>query len=309
MHPAYSVIFFTTASGAGYGLLFLLGIFNAIGCLPESRWFGLAGLGIALALITAGLLSSTFHLGHPERAWRAFSQWRTSWLSREGVAAVLTYVPAGLFGIGWVFLEQTQGIWAVLGLLASLGAVVTVYCTGMIYASLKAIPAWHRKLVAPLYLVLGMATGGVLLNALLFLFVNFLPSGMILTIAALVTGLILKQQYWQSIDSTPAESTVETATGLGAGVKVLDPPHTSTNYLQSEMGYKVARKHAEKLRNIAMATLFALPMVLGVIILLVPSLGVALGVMSVASAGLGIVVERWLFFAEAKHVVALYYGE
>ena len=73
MNPAYSVIFFTTASGAGYGLLFLLGVFNAFGLLPESPWFGLASLGSALILITAGLLSSTFHLGHPERAWRALS--------------------------------------------------------------------------------------------------------------------------------------------------------------------------------------------------------------------------------------------
>jgi len=309
MHPAYSVIFFTTASGAGYGLLFLLGIFNAIGCLPQDRWFGLTSLGIALALITSGLLSSTFHLGHPERAWRAFSQWRTSWLSREGVASVLTYAPAGLFGIGWIFLEETQGIWAILGLLASLGAAVTVYCTGMIYASLKAIPAWNHKLVVPLYLVLGLATGAVLLNALLFLFVEFVMSAMILALLALGASLILKQQYWQSLDATPAESTVETATGLGRGVKVLDPPHTSTNYLQAEMGYKVARKHAEKLRNIALTTLFALPLVLGVIILLVPSLAVVLGILSVLSAALGIVIERWLFFAEAKHVVSLYYGE
>src|SRR3546814_17976234 len=87
MHPAYSVVFFTTASGAGYGLLALMGLFGALGLLPPDPWLGAVGLGMALAAITAGLLSSTVHLGHPERAWRAFSQWRSSWLSREGVAA------------------------------------------------------------------------------------------------------------------------------------------------------------------------------------------------------------------------------
>ena len=101
MHPAYSVILFTTASGAGYGLLALLGLVGISHGEASSLAFGLTAMVIALGLITVGLLSSTFHLGHPERAWRAFSQWRSSWLSREGVAAVLTYVPALLFGLVW----------------------------------------------------------------------------------------------------------------------------------------------------------------------------------------------------------------
>ena len=112
MHPPYSVIFFTTTSGAGYGLLALMGIFNLICWLPETPWFGLAGLGTALTLIIAGLLSSTFHLGHPERAWRAMTQWRSSWLSREGVVSVLTFIPAVLWGIGWIILENHTGVWA-----------------------------------------------------------------------------------------------------------------------------------------------------------------------------------------------------
>ncbi|MCA8929188.1 MAG: dimethyl sulfoxide reductase anchor subunit, partial [Alphaproteobacteria bacterium] len=94
MHPAVSIIFFTTASGAGYGLLALMGLFGAIGLLPADPWVGGFGLVLALVLVTAGLASSTYHLGHPERAWRALSQWKTSWLSREGVMAILTYLPA-----------------------------------------------------------------------------------------------------------------------------------------------------------------------------------------------------------------------
>src|SRR3546814_4853981 len=83
MHPAASVIFFTTASGAGYGLLFLLGIAGAFGLAPPDLALGLVGFTLSLGLITAGLLASTFHLGRPERAWRALSQWRSSWLPRE----------------------------------------------------------------------------------------------------------------------------------------------------------------------------------------------------------------------------------
>ena len=106
MHPALSVILFTTASGAGYGLLFLIGLLTGTSFLPESRWFAVAAFGLSLGAISFGLLASTFHLGRPERAWRAFSQWRTSWLSREGVASVIAYVPAGLLALDWIFRGQ-----------------------------------------------------------------------------------------------------------------------------------------------------------------------------------------------------------
>src|SRR5262249_20108209 len=129
MHPALSVILFTTASGAGYGLLILVAVFAALGAVPAHAGFGIATFGTALGLITFGLLSSTFHLGHPERAWRAFSQWRSSWLSREGVASVATYAPALAFAFGWIWLGER---WSALGLLTALGAVVTLVCTGMI---------------------------------------------------------------------------------------------------------------------------------------------------------------------------------
>src|SRR5882724_6331970 len=136
MHPALSIIFFTTASGAGYGLLALLGLLAPLGILPADRGFGFVALALALGAVTGGLASSAAHLGHPERALRAFSQWRSSWLSREGVASVATYVPAGLFALGWVIFGAVS---AILGALAALGAFVTVFCTAMIYRSLKPV--------------------------------------------------------------------------------------------------------------------------------------------------------------------------
>ena len=92
MHPAYSVIIFTTISGAGYGLLLLTALGLALGMLGLSPLIMLVLLGISLTLVTIGLFSSMTHLGHPERAWRAISQWRSSWLSREGLFALLTYI-------------------------------------------------------------------------------------------------------------------------------------------------------------------------------------------------------------------------
>ena len=70
MHPAYSVLVFTTFSGAGYGLLVSMALFGMTGGVPPDRWLGVSGFVLALGMITVGLLSSTFHLGHPERAWR-----------------------------------------------------------------------------------------------------------------------------------------------------------------------------------------------------------------------------------------------
>src|SRR5215475_8269777 len=106
MNPAFSIVFFSTASGAGFGLLLLTGIAAPLGLVPQDRWFALVTLIVGVVLAVAGLLSSTLHLGRPERAWRAFSQWRTSWLSREGVMMVATVVPAGVLAIGWVVLES-----------------------------------------------------------------------------------------------------------------------------------------------------------------------------------------------------------
>lgn len=311
MHPALSVIIFTTASGAGYGLLALAGLLAPLGLLPRSPWFGGVTLGLSLVLITAGLLSSTAHLGHPERAWRAITQWRTSWLSREGVAALLTYVPAGVFGIGWVFLGRTDGLYAICGLLAAIMAVVTVYCTGMIYASLKPIHQWHNPHVVPNYLSLSLMTGALWLNAMLQLWSQ--PSVVVGVLSALsiALGVWAKERYWRFIDSTASRSTPETAIGLfGRGkVRSLERPHTEENYLLKEMGFAIARKHALKLRRIALGLGFVVPLVLTLVAAFAPgAVGTAAALIAALAASAGILVERWLFFAEARHTVTLYYG-
>src|ERR1700757_3462477 len=118
MHPALSIIFFTTSSGAGYALLMLLGLGAPLGLVPPSASFGFAAIAIAVLLAAGGLASSAFHLGRPERAWRAFSQWRSSWLSREGVFSVLTFLPVAIFGIGWGFFDTTGGLVGLWGVLA-----------------------------------------------------------------------------------------------------------------------------------------------------------------------------------------------
>ncbi len=309
MHPAFSVIIFTTLSGAGYGLLSWAGLYAIARQLPNDRLFGFFVMAVALGAVTVGLLSSTFHLGHPERAWRAFSQWRTSWLSREGVVSCISYVPAGIFGIGWVFLGAVDGVWAIAGLIGALCAVVTVICTAYIYRSLKPIPNWYNGWVVPNYLALSQMTGVLLLVMLANLFGYALSGIYFVAMIAIVVALICKLGYWRHIDNAAPESTSSTATGLPGNVRLFESPHTSENYLMKEMGFRVARKHAEKLRKISIALAFILPLFLivaayfsgGVIAILC-------SVLAAISAMTGVLTERWLFFAEAKHAVTLFYG-
>ncbi len=303
MNPAYSVILFTTASGAGYGMLALLGLVGVNHGQASSLGFGLTSLVIALGLITVGLLSSTFHLGHPERAWRALSQWRSSWLSREGVAAVLTYPVALAFGAAWTGLVDAPQWVGPLGIATFVMCAVTVFCTGMIYASLKTIPQWHHKLTVPVYLVLGAATGAVNLSAVATCFGRFQWFQAALATALLLLGLILKQLYWSLIDSSLSRFTTSDATGLKGEVRQWEVPHTNVNFIQKEMGFVVARRHAQKLRLIS-AFGFALAAVAMMLSLATPYATFP----AVLLAAVGVVTERWLFFAEAKHVVNLYYG-
>lgn len=308
MNPAFSVIFFTTASGAGYGLLALLGLFAGGPAVPQTLAFKLVSLVIALGLVTAGLLSSAAHLGHPERAWRAFSQWRSSWLSREGVLAVTTYIPALFFAFLW--LTGRDGA-ELMGFITALFTVATVYCTGMIYASLKPVRQWNLPQVTRNYLLFAAFSGAACLAALVALFGGrpTLPAALALVLA--LASLFAKLRYWRVIDSATPATTLETATGLGhlGRVRMLESPNTQDNYLLKEMGFRIGRKHAAKLRRIAIMAGFIAPALLLALALLTGgTAGAVCAVLATALALLGLVAERWLFFAEATHTVTLYYG-
>jgi sulfite dehydrogenase (quinone) subunit SoeC len=304
MNPAYSVILFTTASGAGYGLLALLGLVGLQHGQATSIGFALTSLAIGLALVTIGLLSSTFHLGHPERAWRAFSQWRTSWLSREGIAAVLTYPVVLLFGLAWSGIVVWPSLIAPLGVLTAFMCGLTVFCTGKIYSTLKTIPQWRHVLTVPVYLAFALATGAALLTAIATAFGRFQWFQIALALAALAIVSLLKIFYWRAIDAAAPSFTTGQATGLGAWVRQWEVPHTNVNFIQKEMGYVVARRHARKLRAIVFLALAVAAVFAFLSVAATPWLSLPMAACALFAAA----VERWLFFAEAKHIVNLYYG-
>jgi sulfite dehydrogenase (quinone) subunit SoeC len=312
MIPAFSVILLTTASGAGYGMLFWLGVLGAAALLPAPVSFGIPAIFLALALSTTGLLASTLHLGHPERAWRAISQWRSSWLSREGIVSLATYAPALGFAAAWGLTGPRTTATAVLGLVAGILGLATVACQAMIYASLRPIRQWHNRFVPPNLVLLALFSGGVCLAAMATFWA--LPAGRLvagIAVALCLVAVLSKLAYWRFIDHAPPVATAESATGLGfiGPVRMLEAPHIEENYLLREMGYVVARRHAARLRRIAVGLGFALP-----IVLLLAGIGLgdppAMTLFPIAAiaALLGIYIERWLFFAEATHTITLYYG-
>lgn len=299
MRPAFSIIFFTVMSGFGFGLAALVSLGLIEMASVQSK---LMVLGTIVVFSGAGLLSSTFHLGHPERAWRALTQWRSSWLSREGVLAIITLDAV----LAWFAYEHFVGqppLWA--GLIVSLLSLFTIYCTAMIYASLRTVARWNHPLTSVSYLAFGLASGLVGLAALSA--VTGLASASMAMAAswALVGAWGVKIVWWQVAGKQGEASTRESATGLGKLGKVapLMPPHTSENYLQHEMGFVVGRKHARVIRLLALIIGGGVPLLL---LTMLPSSPIALIVALIAVLA-GLFFERWLFFAEAKHVVMLYY--
>lgn len=305
MHPAPSIILFTTLSGLGYGLAAMLGL----GLLNPAHIATKVGHVLALMLIAGGLLSSTAHLGNPQRAWRALSQWRSSWLSREGVMAIATFIP--LLWSAWLAVVESRYFW-LPGLLGTAMSAVTVVCTAMIYASLRSVQAWHTRLTPACYLLFAAAGGLVFIAFLAACSGTLSPSGTLAALAALAAAWGMKIKWRTRMQELSPLSTPESATGLGAigQVRLFERPHMTENYLTREMGFRVGRKHAAKLWKAALVAGAVLPMILlAAASMAGPAGTLAILLSALAALGfvLGILTERWLFFAEARHAVMNYY--
>jgi DMSO reductase anchor subunit len=314
MHPAFSVIFFTTASGAGFGLFAWLGLLAMTNHLPGRIPAG-AALVVGALFAIAGLFSSIAHLGQPLRAWRAFSQWRSSWLSREGLLAIACLVCA--LWLGWQLWQASSAVAAtasmqLAGALLALLALATIACTAMIYASLKPIPAWTHPLVLPVYLAFALFTGGLLLLAVGGLAGNEFnnPAVGLGVVSGSVLLALLKWRAWRRIDLGQSPVSRNAALGLphARPVQVFERPHTEANYLLKEMGYVLARKHARALRRLSLLLFALVPLLCGLFVANFSHgmVGMSMTVATLAAL-LGALVERWLFFAEARHLVTLYY--
>jgi DMSO reductase anchor subunit len=317
MKPSLSIIFFTVSSGAGLGLLALLALGDLVDpALPSDPL--MQGIAVALALVAAGLASSVLHLAKPSNAWRAFSRFRTSWLSREAVFAASLFPVTVAYGLlAWTAEDGTLRALSALGVALLSWAVLV--STAMIYASLKPIRQWYSAWTPVNYLLLGHWSGAVLLLGLARVHAAHQRSFGWLAGWLGVAALIAKIGQWRAITAGARDApTLERAIGVReyanegvrppgmtvARARLFDVGHSHGTFLTDEFGFVLARRHAVALRIAALTAGFG-----------VPAAWIVSGTANAAVAWLaaivclaGLLAERWLFFAEAQHTVRLYHG-
>jgi sulfite dehydrogenase (quinone) subunit SoeC len=292
------MIVFTVLTGIGLGMVFWTGL----GLADESGWVAVV---IAFLMAGAGGVASIGHLARPSAAWRAFSQWRSSWLSREACLLIATMaafaIYAGLWLIGGLRL-------APIGWIAAALALATIYATAMIYAQLRTVPRWSGTPTPALFLATALTGGLVGVGAASGLIGAGAPVWAVLLALILAAAVSV---WWQTRAAGARRglegSSMETATGLaGRGrVRLFEPPHTGQNYLLREMAFRVGRARAYQIRWLGALFGYLLPILLALLAL---AFGSWLLVPALLSHIVGMLAMRWLFFAEAEHVQALYYG-
>jgi sulfite dehydrogenase (quinone) subunit SoeC len=181
-------------------------------------------------------------------------------------------------------------------------AIAVLYCTGMIYGCLKTIPRWNTWMTPVKYVLFGLMSGAVLLPAVLSLRPPEVgPVGKpMVAILLLAVGLIFYVAYL--LKHPRKQHTINDALGFQQGnVRLLDVGHSHGTFLTNEFGFSIAREKARLLRWVAIFCAFIVP-------LLLCYLTKWFWVASLICI-IGLLVERWLFFAEAEHVVRLYHGQ
>lgn len=322
MHPAFSVIVLTTLIGVGQGLflaLFTAQSYSAVQLVsPQNSvaFYAFGGL-IALLFLIGGLIASVFHLGRPERAWRAAAMWRTSWLSREVIVLpvlmglVFIYTVMQFLELDTVLYTSKAGtvlhLSLIVGALAAVATFLLFICTAMIYASIKFLQEWACALTVINYLLLGTASGFTLAAAfasvnapeLLALYGNW---AIIITATAFLSrgGSLIRNARIK------AKSTIQTAIGIrhtkiqqkamgmqGGSVNTRDFFHHKTATFMKIIKWSF------------MILVFPVPIILLWAGLNAESTSILLGAFIIQYIGL--MAERWFFFAQANHPQNLYY--
>jgi len=322
MHPAFSVIFLTTLIGVGQGLFLALytgQVYSLANLLPaqDSQGFYAVGSLLSFLFMGVGLLASFFHLGRPERAWRSVTQWRTSWLSREVIMLPLFMLLVFMYGVvhyfelteTWFIIQGALPVDAtlVLGLLASISAFLLFGCTAMIYASVKFLQEWHTPLTPVNYTLLGMASGFMLAAAFsaysgIDLAMFYGTWAVIFTLMGLITrGLSLyrnrkiKHSFsLQSAIGVRHNKMAQKAQGfMGGSFNTKEFFHGQGDAVMRQMKYSFM--------------LLVFPVPVGLIVASFMQESVSLSAMAFGIQYLGLLAERWYFFADAKHPQNLYY--
>ncbi len=306
MHPAFSILFFTTLAGTAQGLIVLLALAVLSG-VAMAPGFVLMALGLAEVLLVAGLAASFLHLGRKMQAWRAVLMWRTSWMSREVIV-----LPAfiGLVAIWWLALRMgISAPWVqALPALMLLGAVALWYCTAMIYACLRFIEEWAHLLTVVNFTLIGLSSGLVLGCALAALAgeARLLQAAGPWTMAATLAAWAMRFAALRRNAGIKHKSTLQSATGIKSAQLVQKSMGMSAGVFNTREFFHGAKQATLKNVKTGFQVLaFALPMLL--LLWGVASQSVLPWVLAAIVQAPGLLAERWFFFAQAKHPQNLYY--
>jgi DMSO reductase anchor subunit len=313
MHPTFSLILFTSMAGMAQGAIVSLAVLNSGPDQLPSELLNLYVFPIILALLIGGLVASTFHLGHPERAWRAVMMWRTSWLSRE-----VLILPAfiALTVLAYYFSWEARvpnWLWLVL----SIAALLLWICTAMIYQCIRFIQEWAHPATMANFIVLGLSSGWFLLMTLLCLWSIVHPQQALVTgsnipgVAGFTAFLILlsltlKLWIWKRNRRLKPKSNLQSATGIKTGfVRQISMGMMGGSFNTREFFHQQSVFFVANIRKIAFFGTYLVPVLLLTIAVSNADLSWLMIAFVVHCAGL--IAERWLFFAEANHPQNLYY--
>ena len=307
MRPQSSIIFFTTLAGMAQGLLFFLALFNIKSPTFSAPFLSMLALPVSFMLLTLGLVASFFHLGHPERAWRAAMMWRTSWLSREVIA-----LPAVILLTAMTFLFIISGLvpaWLWAALLISILALWI--CTAKIYQCIRFIQEWSHPSTLSNFILLGLTSGGLLLEFLLMLWNEpGAPLGMSMISGAnfvlLFLALNLKLWIWRRNQKLKPKSNLASATGIkGNNIRQTSMGFMGGSFNTREFFHHQTDRVISNIRKIILLMTYIGPMILLAFSMNSPSI-IQIAIALVMHY-IGLLAERWMFFAEANHPQNLYY--
>ncbi|ARP81620.1 DMSO reductase [Bordetella genomosp. 8] len=309
MRPPFSVVFLTTLCGAAQGLLIALVAMElaaAAGSLAmPSQGFFVAGAGAACVLGALGLFASFFHLGHPERAWRAIAMWRTSWLSRECLAVPAFLLLAFLYGLAHALAFPYTLAVGIVGVAA---AAVLFVCTAMIYACLRFLQEWASPFTLVNFVLLGCASGFTL--ATLIAAVWAAPLVVVLGPCAcvLIAGSCMSRMASLARNARlHPKSTLQSATGIRSDkLTQKSQGFTSSSFNMREFFHGKSTAMLATVKTAFVLGAFVIPFIL---VMLGSTAAASIAVLAVAFVVqyLGLLAERWFFFAEARHPQNLYY--
>ena len=307
MRPQFSIILFTTLAGMAQGLLFFLALINLEAPVFSAPFISTLALPVSFILLTLGLVASFFHLGHPERAWRAAMMWRTSWLSREVIA-----LPTVMLLTAMAFLYIRSGIvpawlWAAV----IMGTLALWICTAKIYQCIRFIQEWSHPSTLTNFIVLGLSSGGLLLEFLLLIWNDpNTPLGISLisgvNFILLFLALNLKLWMWRRNQKLKPKSNLASATGIrGNNIRQTSMGFMGGSFNTREFFHHQTDRVIHNIRKIILLMAYIGPMVLLALNMNSPSITqIALALLI---HYMGLLAERWMFFAEANHPQNLYY--